>query len=692
MRIGNLHYLLARGLKGLGEWAASKREEHLELARKAFSRMRSNILAKRNLGLVYLESGDEKKAMKHVDAALKELRKDAELWAAKGILFHRGEELSESLKCLERAVNLEDGNPRFWTARGRLLADICRLEDALDSFDEAIVRDRAFIPAWVEKLEVLLRLGRSDEATQVSEVLSEMISAGEDFEPESEPLDPIGILDVEEAADEPSQEEENNRAELLDFLLQVDGVGESKAEMIFDQGIDSLPRLKMTSIEELMSIRGISRKVALNIRRRIESESTPEEVADHRGVEEAMETARAHLEEGEYEEALAEYDSLIERDRNNEEAWFNRGEVLQALGRTKEAVEAYERVISINEVNIAALMEKANTLLEMGKPLDALECYKMVVEKDPENVNFLVERARILAEEGNHDAAILCYDIALENDPENVEAHLGTILSLLQLGDYERAERCLDTVSRLTSVNEKVWWAKGYLMDKRGRWGAAIQFYDRAISLKWNCPDPWIGKGEILLRQGKHEEAKRCFEKALEIDAKNVAAWLGKASALAKMGQRRRALDWLDDFLQVYPTNERALEMRKRLQIERTEYTGSGLHEAKVQRGLGNYEEATDIIVKAIKENPYEESAWTLFGDVLLDTANPMALLNKLEREASIHRPDTNLLTNKGALLLRLGMHTSALKCFDEALSMDETNERARRLRERCLEETEKPT
>lgn len=690
IRIGNLHFLLAKGLGGLGEWATTRKNEHLETASKAYLLLKSDIIAKRNLGLVYLESEEDEEAMEYIDAALKELRKDAELWAAKGILLHRSEKPSESLKCLNRAVKLRENDPRIWTTRGRLLADMSRLEDALDSFDEAIVRDRAFIPAWREKMDVLLRLGSKREATQVSETIQEMIGTREDPQLESEPLEPIEIVEAKPIADEPAEDGERGREELMDFLLQIEGIGESKAEMIFAHGIDSLKGLRKTTLEDLVRVRGISEKIAQSIKDRIEGDLALKELEGSvrgEGAEEAMEIARVHLEEGDYERALAYYDSRVEMNPENEEAWFNMGEVLQALGRTREAIEAYDRVISIDEGKIEAWMEKANILLEIGKPLDAVECYKIVLDMDPENTNYLVERAKILAEDENHEAAILCYDIVLERDPENFDANLGMVFSLLHLGDLDRAEKCLNTVAKLTSLNEKVWWARGHLMDKRGRWGAAIQFYNRAISLKWNYPDPWIGKGEILLRQKNYREAKKCFEKVLEMNAKRADAWLGKAKALDGMGQKARALEWLDDFLQIYPNHAKALEMRDHLRSENTEDYQSFLHEARIQRELGDFERAADTIVKAIKENPDEESGWTLLGDILLDTADSKGMLERLEVELSAIASSAGALTSKGAVYLRVGEYGDALKCFDIALSMDKNHERARRLKKRCYVE-----
>jgi tetratricopeptide (TPR) repeat protein len=709
IKIGNLHFLLAKGLEGLGEWAISIRNEHLEIAKKAYSRLKSSPVAKRNLGFVYLECGEDEKAMENTDAALKELRKDAELWAAKGVLLHRSEKPTESLKCFDRALKLDENDSSIWTDRGKVLADLSRLEDALDSFDEAIVRNKIFIPAWNEKMDVLLRLGKKEEAKHVSERIQEMVSVQEDYQPvveqpkveppepieaeETEPPEPIEALKAEPVAVEPMMDEEGDREEIIDFLLQIEGIGRSKAKTICNHGIDSIEGLKEASVEDLTRVKGISKKIAKNIRSKIQSEPVdvePLRDLQEEGVEETMETARAYLEEGDYENALACYDILVGKDPGNDEAWFNKGEVLQALGRPKEAVEAYDRVISIDEKNTGAWMEKANTLLETGKPLDAVECYKRVLDMDSENTDFLVERAKVLASDENQEAAILCYDIILEKYPDNFEAHISMVLSLLDLGDHERAEKYLEAAEKLNSMDEKVWWARGHIMDMRGRWGASIQFYNRAISLKWNYPEPWIGKGEILLRQENFEEAKKCFEKVLQMDPRNEDAWLGKAKALEGMNQEAQALEWLDEFLKMYPENEKAREIRSRLKPKNPGKFQSLLHQTKIYKESGDFEKAAHAIMKVIMKDPEKEDAWTLLGDVLLDAADPRGTFKKVEMQLSDITHNTNAMTSKGAILLRIGEHAEALDCFDMALSKDENHKKAKKLKERCLEEMKK--
>lgn len=683
LKVGHLQYLVAMALKDLGEWAESRREEHLRKAIEAYLLLETEPAAKRNLGLVHLELSENDEALEYIDTALKELRKDSGLWAAKGVLLHRAGEHQDSLKCFDRALKLVDLNPYVWMERGRLLIDMSRLEEALDSFDEAIVHDKMYLPAWREKLDTLLRLGKREEAELVSDIIRTMLTSEEDIEPQPEALEPIEF-DEAESEPEETQEEED----IMNILLKVDGIGESRAETLVAHGIDSVKGLEAASVEDLASVKGISEKIAQNIKELTRTEEMEEASQTDWDAQNAIESAGLYLEEGQYEKALAEYDLLLKTNPDNEIAWINKAEILRALDRGKEAVEAFDKVISLNGENWSAWIEKANILFELGKPLDAVRCYEEIISADPNNVGFLMSRARILMEEENVDEAILCYNIVLEKDPEDVEANLGVISALLELGDLERAGEAIEAVEKMTPSDERIWWAKGQLANKTGRWGAAIQFYDKAISLKWDYVDAWMGKGAIFVCQGLHNEAMKCFEKVLELDDGNVDAWIGKAQAYHKRGENASALEWMDDFLDAHPTNEKALKFRNQLQAGSSGDERALLREADRQMERGDPDQAASITIRAIRRNPEVDDPWTLLGDLLLDIADPIRILNKLERETSEITKTPVALTNKGALLLRLGMYASAIKCFDQALAMDQNYEKAERLRERCLERT----
>src|SRR5213593_1944079 len=84
--------------------------------------------------------------------------------------------------------------------------------------------------------------------------------------------------------------------------------------------------------------------------------------------------------------------------------------------------------------------------------------------------------------------------------------------------------------------NAPILFRKGELLERKGRWGAAVQYYNRAIALRWNYPEPWLVKGEILLNHDRPTEALECFEKVASFEPQRIEAWAGAARADAALG------------------------------------------------------------------------------------------------------------------------------------------------------------
>ena len=86
------------------------------------------------------------------------------LWALRGEIFHSLNELSEALKSLDRALELESEHAALWVNRGLVLGDLGETEEALKSFDKALEITPDFAEAWLIKGTVLWVLGKKDEA------------------------------------------------------------------------------------------------------------------------------------------------------------------------------------------------------------------------------------------------------------------------------------------------------------------------------------------------------------------------------------------------------------------------------------------------------------------------------------------------------------------------------------------------
>jgi tetratricopeptide (TPR) repeat protein len=71
--------------------------------------------------------------------------------------------------------------------------------------------------------------------------------------------------------------------------------------------------------------------------------------------------------QGRFEEAVAEYGALLERDSNYAAAYYHGGQALERLGRVEEAREWYERGIQVT-----GRIGDAHTQSELQAALDLL--------------------------------------------------------------------------------------------------------------------------------------------------------------------------------------------------------------------------------------------------------------------------------------------------------------------------------
>ena len=74
-------------------------------------------------------------------------------------------------------------------------------------------------------------------------------------------------------------------------------------------------------------------------------------------------------------------------------------------------------------------------------------------------------------------------------------------------------------------------------MCKLGDYKFAEEYYNKAIKLNPNFPDPLVNLGNLKNKQNKNEEAKYLFIKALEINNKIIPAMISLAGYYEQSGK-----------------------------------------------------------------------------------------------------------------------------------------------------------
>ena len=66
--------------------------------------------------------------------------------------------------------------------------------------------------------------------------------------------------------------------ETIEQFSKIKGIGKSKAELLFDNGFNSLEKIKKASIEDLTKIKGINEKLAIQIKNQISNQNKTNEI------------------------------------------------------------------------------------------------------------------------------------------------------------------------------------------------------------------------------------------------------------------------------------------------------------------------------------------------------------------------------------------------------------------------------
>ena len=228
-------------------------------------------------------------------------------------------------------------------------------------------------------------------------------------------------------------------------------------------------------------------------------------------------------------------------------------------------------------------------------------------------------------------------------------------------------------------------WARDFL--KEGNNEKAMEYVDRALSIKPELPELLKLKGDILYSSGRYREAEKQYRKALERQPDYFDAWLSLSKVLKEMGRDDEALIamerateiraddqylWLEKGLMLY---EKGLYEEALLCFTRATEINPGAKEAWNDRGLalkklGRFEEAIESFNRAIQMDGR-------FWDALLNKALLLHETGSLSEAVRIYdrmieiREDPRIICQKGFALEEMGRTDEAAEMFQKAIEMD---------------------
>jgi tetratricopeptide (TPR) repeat protein len=146
---------------------------------------------------------------------------------------------------------------------------------------------------------------------------------------------------------------------------------------------------------------------------------SPEQAARNQAISVRAQEA---VDRGDFEQAKAELNRLLELAPRSPEGHQRLGRVLEMQNRIEEAEVCYSRALSLDPDYVGALVGMGRIEVLRGKPQDAVKRFETAIEIEPHDASAHLALGSVLESLGKTDEAQAAYFRSLENDPMLAEA------------------------------------------------------------------------------------------------------------------------------------------------------------------------------------------------------------------------------------------------------------------------------
>jgi protein O-GlcNAc transferase len=206
---------------------------------------------------------------------------------------------------------------------------------------------------------------------------------------------------------------------------------------------------------------------------------------DHRAQAERLAQA------GEYEQAIGEYEAVLQAEPDDVSALIGLGAAYREQGRVDEALAQFQRAAEILpedpgiHSSLAGLhFQKGNDYAQSSAYDQAIAEYEAVLEVEPEHVSAMTNLGVVYYMTGQWDQAIAAYDSALGIAPADADIHSNLGAAYVQLGQLDQA----------------------------------LDEFSTAVTLEPDLLQAHFGLGVVYLQLGRNQEALEAFERFMELD------------------------------------------------------------------------------------------------------------------------------------------------------------------------------
>jgi tetratricopeptide (TPR) repeat protein len=193
---------------------------------------------------------------------------------------------------------------------------------------------------------------------------------------------------------------------------------------------------------------------------------------------------------GNYQRALADYDSAIRLGMNESSSFYNRALVYEQFKDYRRAVHDYDAAIRLQDDNADAHLNRGLILLDVNKLNQAIADFTRVLELRPNDTDALANRGIAYAWKNDKARAERDFAIVRKADPSNPVPLRGEALLARDFGDIDLALKRLNAALALNPDDKWSLGMRAGVYRQFGEYGKAKQDLDKLQRLSGRVPTP----------------------------------------------------------------------------------------------------------------------------------------------------------------------------------------------------------
>lgn len=226
----------------------------------------------------------------------------------------------------------------------------------------------------------------------------------------------------------------------------------------------------------------------------------------------------AHAENGEYTEALKEYNRAIETDPNYAVAYNARGFVYRRQGLYTLALADYTTAIELDPEYETAYNNRCLAHYYLADYASALADCNRAIQLHSEFARFYNNRGLVYKAQGEYDLALADYNHAIQLNADYALAYNNRAMVYYAQADYEVAIENFSTAIDLDPMLYLAFYNRAKTYHNLGNYERALADYDRALDLNPTDAAIYDDRGILYENQGAYDLALADYQQAIELD------------------------------------------------------------------------------------------------------------------------------------------------------------------------------